>query len=99
MEGKKVVAPLIERILKVQSEPVISNMNLDGMNLMSMLKISTCRNSLDKLIDSINIFKKYLFIYLFIYLFGCVWSLLRLAGSLLRHAGFSLVVACGFSLP
>ena len=68
MEGKKVVAPLIERILKVQSEPVISNMNLDGMNLMSMLKISTCRNSLDKLIDSINIFKKYLFIYLFIYL-------------------------------
>ena len=39
------------------------------------------------------VFVWFLFIlkYLFIYLFGCV-------GSLLWRAGFSLVVACGFSL-
>ena len=36
----------------------------------------------------------YLFICLFIYL-GCIGSQLQHAGSLLRHAGFSLVVARG----
>ena len=32
---------------------------------------------------------------IFIYLFGCIWSYLRQAGSLLQRVGFSLVVARG----
>ena len=47
-----------------------------------------------------NFIFKFLFIYfqsyLFIY-FGCIRSQLRHMGSLLQHAGFSLVVLCRFS--
>ena len=39
------------------------------------------------------------FIYLFIFIFGCVGSSLRHSGSSLQCAGFSLGVACGFSVP